>query len=388
MIPLSKPYILNSDLGYIKKVLKSKQFTDGKFQSLCEKKIKNLIKSKNIYLTHSCTSALEISAILIGLKKNDEVIIPSYGFVSIANAIVLRGAKPVFAEINPDTMNISVEDIKKKITPRTKAIYIIHYAGNSCLMDEIIKIKKKHKLILVEDAAHSFLGRYKNKFLGTIGDIGVFSFHETKNFISGQGGCISINNSKFNNRINNILDKGTNRKNFISSPDKTIINSKKTTKFYSWVDLGSESRAPEISSALLFSQLKKKNYIQNSRKKIWDRYNQLFKLLNLKDVKIVEPLKNSKSAYHLTALIFKNIKLADKFKIFMIKNGIAATFHYVPLHNSLMGSKFGNKRLNITENIFRKVVRLPLFAGMTNKEIIKIEKKIHLFFTRKNLSKI
>ena len=261
MIPITKPSLDNSDYKYIKKVLKSKILTDGYFQQKTEKLLKKYIKSKFVALTHSCTAALEISAILINLKKNDEVIMPSYGFVSVANAVVLRGAKPIFADIDPLTLNVSYDDISKKITNRTKAIYIIHYAGNSCEIDKISKLAKKNKIYLIEDSAHAFLAKNKNKFLGTIGDIGVFSFHETKNLVAGQGGCISINNTSLLKRANNILDKGTDRKKFINNFKNKIIkyNNK---KFYSWVDVGSEYRASELSSALLYSQILRAKKIQ------------------------------------------------------------------------------------------------------------------------------
>ena len=239
MIPITKPSLDNSDYKHIKKVLKSKILTDGYFQQKTEILLKKSIKSKFVALTHSCTAALEISAILINLKKNDEVIMPSYGFVSVANAVVLRGAKPIFADINPFTLNISYDDIQKKITKRTKAIYVIHYAGNSCEIEKISRLAKKNKIYLVEDSAHAFLAKSKNKFLGTIGDIGVFSFHETKNLVAGQGGCISINNTLLLKRANSILDKGTDRKKFIKNFKNKIIKSD-NKKFYSWVDIGSE----------------------------------------------------------------------------------------------------------------------------------------------------
>ena len=217
---MTKPSLDKDDLKYIKNVLSSKILTDGFYQKKSEDTIKGYIKSKFVAVTHSCTAALEISSLLINLKPGDEVILPSYGFVSIANAIVLRGAKPVFAEINPKDLNISYEDIIKKTTKRTKAIYIIHYAGNSCEIEKIAHYTKSKKIFLIEDTAHAFLGKYKNKFLGTFGDIGVFSFHETKNIIGGQAGCISINNSKLIQRANYILDKGTNRRNFIKNYKK------------------------------------------------------------------------------------------------------------------------------------------------------------------------
>lgn len=380
MIPISKPYITGTDIKYLNKVIKTKIFTDGFFQKECEKKIRKLIKSKFISLTHSCTSALEISTILIGLKPNDEVLMPSYGFVSIANAVVLRGAKPIFVDIDKKTLNISLKDLKKKITKKTKALYIIHYAGNSCDMHELIKLKKKYKFFLIEDAAHSFLGKYKNKYLGTIGDIGVFSFHETKNFVSGQGGCISINNNKFIERTNYLLDKGTDRKNFIKNYKKKIISAKNVKKYYSWVDLGSESRNPELSSALLFSQLKKYKFIQKTREIVWKKYNSLFKKISSDKAYIIKPEKFCQSAYHLMVVIFNKKNDANNFKLFMQKKNIAATFHYVPLHNSKMGKKFKNKSLKNTENIYQKVVRLPLYSGMENKDFIKVESSIKKFF--------
>ena len=383
LIPITKPSLDKNDLKHIVKVLNSKILTDGFFQNKVEKVIKKLIKSKYVALTQSCTSALEISALLINLKKNDEVILPSYGFVSVANAIVLRGAKPIFADVDKDNLNISIDDIKSKITKKTKAIYIIHYAGNSCEMKELLKIKKKHKLFLIEDAAHAFMGKFENKNLGTIGDIGVFSFHETKNITSGQGGCISINNKGLIKRANFILDKGTNRREFLSNYKKKIINPKYNKNFYSWVDVGSEYRAPELSCALLYSQLKKIFEIQNKREQIWLQYRNLISKLKSNKFYLIEPKKNTTSTYHILGLIFNTQRLADNFKVWMQNNGIAATFHYVPLHNSLMGKKFNSKKLVITENIYKKVVRLPLYPDMTNNEIAKILKTIKNFFNEK-----
>ena len=379
MIPITKPSLDKNDLKHIKNVLSSKILTDGFYQKKSENIIKNYIKSKFIALTHSCTAALEISGILINLKPGDEVILPSYGFVSIANAIVLRGAKPVFVEINTDDLNISYDDIIRKTTKKTKAIYIIHYAGNACEIEKISRYAKLKKIFLIEDAAHAFLGKYNNKFLGTFGDIGVFSFHETKNIVGGQAGCISINNSKLIKRTNYILDKGTNRRNFIKDYKKKIISSKNNKKFYSWVDLGSEYRAPELSSALLYSQLLKVKKIQNIRKKNWDIFRNLIDKLNTQKFYLIKGNNKSTSAYHILALVFKNIKLANKFKEFIQSKKIAATFHYVPLHKSKMGIKFCKYKLPITENIYSKVVRLPLFSDMTQKEINKISLLIKTF---------
>ena len=378
MIPITKPSLDNSDYKHIKKVLKSKILTDGYFQQKTEILLKKSIKSKFVALTHSCTAALEISAILINLKKNDEVIMPSYGFVSVANAVVLRGAKPIFADINPFTLNISYDDIQKKITKRTKAIYVIHYAGNSCEIEKISRLAKKNKIYLVEDSAHAFLAKSKNKFLGTIGDIGVFSFHETKNLVAGQGGCISINNTLLLKRANSILDKGTDRKKFIKNFRNKIIKSN-NKKFYSWVDIGSEYRASELASALLYSQILKAKKIQKKRKYLWNKFYKCILDLKTEKFYIIKPLAKSTSAYHLFVLIFKNSKLSHQFKGKMQKSNIAATFHYVPLHKSKMGKKFSNSKLPVTENIYDRIVRLPLFPDMTKKEANKIIKNIREF---------
>ena len=379
LIPITKPSLDKSDLKHIRNVLSSKILTDGFYQKQSEDIIKSYIRSKFVAVTHSCTAALEISAVLINLKQGDEVILPSYGFVSIANAIVLRGAKPVFVEINPNDLNISYEDIKNKTTNKTKAIYIIHYAGNACEIEKISCYARSKNIFLVEDAAHAFLAKYKNKFLGTFGDIGVFSFHETKNIVGGQAGCISINNSKLIKRTNYILDKGTNRRDFIKDYKKKIISSKNNKKFYSWVDLGSEYRAPELSSALLYSQLLKVKKIQKIRKKNWDIFKKLIDQLNTKKFYLVKGNNKSTSAYHILALVFRSTMLANKFKEFIQNKKIAATFHYVPLHKSKMGIKFCKYKLPITENIYSRIVRLPLFSEMKKKEIDKISLLIKTF---------
>ena len=378
MIPITKPYIEKDDLKFLNKVVDSKILTDGFFQKKCESIIKNKLKSKFVAITHSCTAALEISAMLINLSKNDEVILPSYGFVSIANAVVLRGARPVFAEIDPITLNISVSDVEKKITKKTKAIYVIHYAGNACDIIKLKKIAKTNKLYLIEDAAHAYSAKFKSNYLGTLGDIGVYSFHETKNIVSGQGGCISINNPSLIKRANFILDKGTNRIEFINNYKKKIILSN-NKKFYSWVDIGSEYRAPELSCALLYSQLKKLNKIQRSRKKIWQWFKKEIDKINSSEFYIIKPLKNSISSYHLFVIVFNKKNIARKFMNYMQENKIAATFHYVPLHMSKMAMKIKKQKLKTSESIYSRIVRLPLFPGMNRKMLNKIVFNIKRF---------
>jgi len=380
LIPTTRPFLDSGDIKILKKVITSKILVDGTYQEKIEKIIKRKINSKFLAVTQSCTAAIEISTILLNLKKDDEVIIPSYNFVSAANAIVLRGARPVFVDIDSRTLNIKADEIEKAITKKTKAIIIVHYAGNSCQIDEILKIKKKYKLILIEDCAHSLFAKYKNKYLGTIGDIGVFSFHETKNLVSAQGGAISINNKKYIKRTNYILDKGTNRKNVINNKYK-IVNEKNNKKFYSWVDVGSEYRLDELRCALLYNQIKKANYIKKKRKKLYFNYCKVFqKYKNKNFFSIIKIPKNSKSSYHLMIMIFKNEILAKKFRIFMQSKKIAATFHYVPLHLSKMGKKFCKIKIKNTEKIYKNVIRMPFYTDMNMKNFFFIKKNIHDFF--------
>ena len=379
-IPFHKPFISKREKKYLDISVRNLNKSAKKFYGKkCEVFLEKNLNIKKAFIVNSCTSALEIIAHLLNIKNGDEVILPSYGFVSIGNAIVLRAARPVFVEISSKDLNISYEDIKNKITKKTKAIYIIHYAGNACAMEKISNYAKLKKIFLIEDTAHAFLGKYKNKFLGTFGDIGVFSFHETKNIVGGQAGCISINNSKLIKRTNFILDKGTNRRDFIKDYKKKIISSKNNKKFYSWVDLGSEYRAPELSSALLYSQLLKVKKIQNKRKVNWLIFKEIINKLNTKKFYLVEPIKKSTSAFHILALIFRTSKLANDFKSIFQRKKIAATFHYVPLHKSIMGKKYCNYSLPLTENIYDRVVRLPLFSEMTMKEVKKISSLIKVF---------
>jgi len=384
MIYFSKPYISNLEFRNVQKVLKSGVLTDGFYQNLTEKIIKKKIKSKYIALTQSCSDALELACLLIDLKPGDEVIMPSYTFTSTANCVALRGAKPVFIDINADDMCIDTSQIEKMITKKTKAIIVVHYGGKCMDLKKIIKLKNKHKLYLIEDAAHSFLSKYKKKFAGTIGDIGVFSFHETKNLVGSQGGAISINNKRFLNRVDYLLDKGTDRANFLKDYKKQFIQEKtkktKSKKYYSWVDIGSEYRATEIVSALIYSQLKKEKIISAKRKKIWSTYKKFFSKLRNKQLSILDnENKNHKNSYHLFIIKIKSLKFAQELRKYLQKNKIPATFHYVPLHSSYYGKKFKCSKMSVTNDIWKKIIRLPIYPEMSEKNINYILKKIKKF---------
>ena len=372
-IVFNKPFTSYSDKRYINDVFKKNKFADGFFQKKCENFIKKKINSKFIALTQNCTSALEISMILINLKKDDEVIMPSYTFTSTANAVLLRGAKPVFADVNLHDINLNYDSVKKKINKRTKAIIVVHYAGNSCDMQKFLELKKKYNLILIEDCAHSFMGKFKNRYLGTIGDFGTFSFHETKNLVGGQCGAMSINNQNYVKRAKIILDKGT---------DRALINNKK--KYYSWKDIGSEFRSAELPAALLYSQLSKFDKIDRKRHVISNYYRKKILLIENKNFSIIESDPKNKSANHIFALIFKSLKLRDKFINFMKLKKIFCYFHYFPLHLSSFGKKFDKSKMENTNKINNGLVRLPLYPGLKKKEILRIISEVKKFNLIKN----
>lgn len=388
MIHLTSPSINNQAIKNVLKVLKTKKFTDGQFQTSAEELIKKKIKSNFIALTQSCTDALEMASIIINLRKGDEVIMPSFTFTSTANAVVMRGAKPRFVDVCPKTLCIDPLKIEKQINKKTKAIYVVHYGGLCCDMDKILKLKKKYDLYIVEDAAHSFLTKYKNRYAGTIGDIGTFSFHETKNIIGGQGGAISINNKSFIKRADYLLDKGTNRRTLIKNNKVKVIfenkkNIKTPNKYYSWLDIGSEYRASELASALIFSQLRNSQNLQKKRQKLWNKYLNFLKKFDQNIFEILKTNKNIKSSYHLFILIMKSSHMATKIRSFLQNKNIASTFHYIPLHKSRFGKKFPAGPLTFTNNVWSKIVRLPFYPDLSEKDLKKVFKNLKYFFENK-----
>ncbi len=367
-IEFNKPFIPKDSKKYISSVFKNKKFADGLFQKKSEEFIKKNLNSKFIALTQNCTSALEISMILINLKKGDEVIMPSFSFTSTANAVLLRGAKPVFADVNLHDANLDYRSVEKKINANTKAIIVVHYAGNSCNMHKFLKLKNKYKLFLIEDCAHSFMGKFKNSYLGTIGDFGAFSFHETKNLVGGQCGAISINNKAFIKRAKIILDKGT---------DRALITNKK--KYYSWKDIGSEFRSAELPAALLYSQLKKIKLINRKRQMISETYRKCFSVLKNKVFHIHKINPYNKSSYHIFALIFFNQKLREKFIKYMKNKNIFCYFHYFPLHISSYGKKFPRSKMTNTNKTYNGLVRLPLYPDLKKTEMLRVIKEVKNF---------
>ena len=358
MIPFNKPFLTGNEIKYITEAHSLGQLAgDGKFTKLCSIWLENRTGCHKALLTHSCTAALEMSAILIDIKPGDEVIMPSFTFVSTANAFVLRGGVPVFVDIRPDTLNIDESLIEAAITNKTKAIVPVHYAGISCEMDTIMEIAKKYKLYVIEDAAQGISASYKGKPLGSIGHLGCYSFHETKNIISGEGGALLINDSSLTERAEIIREKGTNRSKFFQGEiDK-----------YTWIGIGSSYLPGEITAAFLWAQMQNADNITTNRITIWDRYHSAFSSFEelglLRRPIVPDYIIHNAHMYYL--LLPNHISRAN-FISEMRKNNINCVFHYVPLHSSPSGKLYGriHQSLNITNMQSFRLVRLPFFLQL------------------------
>jgi len=346
--------------------------SNGPYTKKCQDWLKKEIKCKDAILTHSCTAALEMCALLLDIKKDDEIIMPSYTFVSTANAFVLRGGKPVFVDIDLNTCNIDPSKIEQAISKKTKAIVVVHYAGVSCDMDPILKIAKQYKLYVIEDAAQAILSTYKGKPLGSIGDLATLSFHETKNIHCGEGGALLINNPKFIKRAKIIRDKGTNRDLF----------NQNMVKKYTWVDYGSSYGLSEINAAFLYSQLKQAKKIINKRIALYSEYHKQLKSLQIKNmIKRPSIPDYAKANGHIYFILVKNNK-RNKIIRYLKKERIDTAFHYTPLHNSPYG-KLTTKIKTVMQNtnyISKNLIRLPMHIKLSKKDISVICKKIINFY--------
>lgn len=372
MIPFNKIYYKNEKLKYIEDVLtKGKISGDNKYTKKCHDFIGKQFCTQKALLTASCSLALDMSSILLNLKEDDEVIMPSFNFVSTANSVALRGAKPIFAEVKEDTLNIDPEDIKRKITKKTKAIFPVHYAGVSCDMDEIMSIARNNGLMVVEDSAQGVNAKYKGKYLGTIGDFGTYSFHETKNYSCGEGGAILINHdSDLVERAEIIREKGTNRSKFLRGEvDK-----------YTWVEIGSSYLMSDVLAAILYSQFENLDKIQKERERVYNMYmDGLGNLEKLGEIKLPVIPEYCESNYHIFRIMLNSLQernyLLDELK----KRNINAAFHYIPLHSSPMGKRLGYKKgdLPLTENISDLILRLPIYPDLGNEQIDYIISSIY-----------
>lgn len=358
-IPFNKPFTTGKELEYIQQAISNTHLSgNGEFTQKCHTWLKSEIGCLKAFLTHSCTAALEMAAILADIQPGDEVIMPSYTFVSTANAFVLRGGVPVFVDIRPDTLNIDESKIEAAITPKTKVIVPVHYAGVGCELNTIMDIAQRHQLLVIEDAAQGVGSAYKGQPLGSIGHLAAISFHETKNVICGEGGALLVNYPQWCDRAEIIWQKGTNRSQFL----RGLVDK------YSWVDIGSSYLPSEINAAFLWAQLESAAAITQKRIDIWQQYHQAF--ANLEAIgKVRRPIipaacqHNAHMYYLLLPDLDSRTALIEKLKAC----GIDALFHYVPLHSSPAGRKYGNYGdLLLTQELSDRLIRLPLWVGMAD----------------------
>lgn len=367
-IPFNKPYMTGREPDYIAQAHAAGHLSgDGPFTRRCHAWLEQRTGAKKALLTHSCTGALEMAAMLLDLAPGDEVIMPSFTFVSTANAFALRGAIPVFVDIRPDTLNIDETLIEGAITARTKAICVVHYAGVGCEMDAIMAIASRHKLYVVEDAAQGILATYKGRPLGSIGHLAALSFHETKNVISGEGGALLINDERFIERAEIIREKGTNRSKFFRGQvDK-----------YTWVDLGSSYLPSEILAAFLFAQLEHADEITARRLAIWQRYYEWsapFESRGLVRRPIVPPECTQNA--HMFYLLLPNLEVRSHFIDTLKDVGIGAVFHYIPLHTSPAGLRFCRTAgtMHATDDTSLRLVRMPFWLGLEQSQTVVMDR--------------
>lgn len=373
-IPFNKPYVTDQELAYLQQAIASNHLEgNGYFTQKCQTWLEKKIGCHKALLTHSCTAALEMSAILADIQPGDEVIVPSYTFVSTANAFVLRGAIPVFVDIHPETLTIDENQLEAAITSRSRAIVPVHYSGVGCEMRSILTIAQNKDLLVIEDAAQGILATYRQKPLGSIGHLATLSFHNTKNVVSGEGGALLINDPIWIERAEIIWEKGTNRSQFFQGQvDK-----------YTWVDIGSSYLPSELIAAFLYAQLEKVTVITNERLKKWYKYHQAFADLEKKGL-VRRPIIPEYCQHngHIYYLILPGLKCRDRLIETLKDKGIKAVFHYVPLHSSPAGQKFGRSSgtLKVTDDLSSRLLRLPLYATLKDTELVRIIEIVLSFF--------
>lgn len=372
-IPFNRPFFSGKEFEFIREAIRSWQLSgDGTFTRKCHALLERELGVQKALLTTSCTHALEMVALLLEIRPGDEVIVPSFTFVSTVNAFVLRGAHPVFIDIRPDTLNLDEKQLESLITPRTRAILVVHYAGVACEMDPILQIAEKQSIAVVEDNAHGLFGKYKGKFLGTLGCLATQSFHETKNFTCGEGGALFINDAKFIERAEIIREKGTNRSRFFRGQvDK-----------YTWVDVGSSYLPSDILAAFLYAQMEARECIQAKRQSIWEHYDEGLKQWAADiGVKLPSVPAHCEQPYHMYYLVMPSLEKRQALISYLNDHKINSVFHYQPLHLSKMGRQFGGKAGDcpVTECVSDRLVRLPFFNDLTQEEQSRVINKITEF---------
>ncbi len=358
-IPFNRPGVVGTESGYIAKAIEGRQLSgDGPFTRQCHALLETALGVPRALLTTSCTHALEMAALLLDIQPGDEVIVPAFTFVSSVNAFVLRGARPVFADVRPDTLNVDESQLERLVTPRTRAIVVVHYAGVGCAMDTIIAIADRHQLAVVEDNAHGLFARFRGQPLGTFGRLATQSFHETKNFNCGEGGALLINDPSLIERAEIIREKGTNRSRFFRGQvDK-----------YTWVDVGSSYLPSELLAAFLLAQFEAREQIQEQRCRIWNRYQARLPAW-AEDHRVTLPTvpRDCEQAYHMYYMLMPSLAARQRLIEHLKAQSILSVFHYLPLHLSDMGRRFGGRPGDcpVTENISDRLLRLPFYNDLS-----------------------
>ncbi len=374
LVPFNKSHVTGKELSYIQQAIDNAHLSgNGSFTQKCQEALQNLTNTQAVFLTHSGTGALEMAALLIDISPGDEVIVPSFTFVTTASAFVLRGAIPVFVDIRPDTLNLDETAVEAAITKKTKAIVPVHYAGLSCEMDRIVELATPQNIYVIEDAAHALLSTYKNRPVGSLGHLAALSFHETKNITAGEGGALLINQEELMEKAHLIWEKGTNRREFgLGATDK-----------YTWQMLGSSFPPSEITAAFLWAQITEIHTITNQRIRAWQRYHSRLKELEDKG-KLMRPVE---AAYaqrngHIYYILVQSEQIRNRLLAYLNTNNIGAVFHYIPLHSSPAGSHYGrcHGSLKTTDDISTRLIRLPLWADLPDETIDTIVGEIETFF--------
>jgi len=372
-ISFNRPTFVGKETEYMQQALQNDHISgDGPFTKKAHLLLEQALDVPKVLLTTSCTHALEMSALLLDLKDGDEVIVPSFTFVSSINAFVLRGAKPVFADVRPDTLNLDESRLEVLITSKTRAIVVVHYAGVACEMDTIMEVANRHNIPVIEDNAHGLFGKYKGKYLGTFGVMATQSFHETKNFTSGEGGALVINDPKYIEDAEILREKGTNRSRFFRGQvDK-----------YTWVNVGSSYLPSDMLAAFLLAQLEEREQIQSRRQKIWETYyKELGAWAEENNVQMPFVPAHCEQTYHMFYILLPNLEKRQAAIAHLKARDIQAVFHYLPLHLSPMGEKYGGKPgdCEVTEHVSDRLLRLPFYTSMTEEEQIQVVKALKEF---------
>ena len=376
LIPFGKACIIGTELEYIAQAAAGGHLSgDGAFTRRCSEWFVEHLGCRHALLTHSCTASLELAAITAGVGEGDEVIMPSFTFVSTANAFVLRGAVPVFVDIRPDNLNLDERLIEAAITPRTRAIAPMHYAGVACDMDKILALAAKHGLVVIEDAAQALLATYKDKKLGTVGDFGCLSFHDTKNVICGEGGALLFRDEQYIARAEVVREKGTNRKAFF----KGLVNK------YSWVDIGSSYLPGEITAAFLFAQLQQADILTRRRKELCAAYGKRLKPLETEGLLALPKGHSDRvDTGHIFFVLARSAEECQGLRKHLLARNIHAVTHYVPLHSAVAGRKYGRTPgpMPVTDRVGDTLLRLPLFHELTDAQLERVVAGIHDYFGR------